>query len=981
RIMPLGDSITYGRRTWPDPELEPDGPDSPNYVVGYRQPLYFLLQNSGYYFDFVGSLQDGELATPSFDIDHQGIPGALDSDIASNVYNYLSQNPADVVLLHIGTNSLDTNPSDVQNILNEIDRYENDNNKNIMVLLARIINRKTYSATTTQFNNNVQAMAENRIANGDEIVVVDQESALDYSTDMADNLHPNDSGYIKMANVWFNVLSEFLPVCEQFSPLIYSAPVTSAIINQTYFYDVNALGKPLPVYNLLEAPSGMIIDENTGVIQWTPDTTGSFEVTVQAINEVGSPAIQNFTINVEKIIVEKIIDNGDSGTSYTGTWSISGGTNPYGSDSLWSRDGTTYTWTFVPSISGNYELSMWWSTWPSRSDNVPVDIEYSGGSIRVYINQKQNGGKWNVIGTYPFEVGRNYKVTITSAYGSTVSTCADAVKFVYISSLGNILPTATINSITPNPAKSGEMVTFNGIGTDIDGIITGYSWRSSIDGILSNSSSFSKSDLSEGKHVIFFKVMDNNGAWSQEVSKTLEVTSQIVNPNAEHIFICLIYFSSTDKAGLISFLQSSGAYQEGDVWKYENSIQGKTYIIHIIEDIESMKQALYTDNAHIIIKGHSNYGLGGVFIDYSHREQELNSILYIDDDKIFNYSSPWVSVSVKGMIMGQAYPNWWPVFKDGTSGIMPYDFGDPRGDPPYNYYITYQVPGDKTFYKVETVRNSARVRFPDTDRPAWYSPTGLSPDPYNPDHLQYYIINTDKSFESIGKWLTFNDVQGFYGDHFCRTILKTGSEQSKWNFTINESGYYNVFAWWPATSSNSTNVIYTVNHSNGSNNISVNQTINGNQWNKLGEFYFDPGEYSVVLANGSVSGDAVADAIKITYIDNPTLYDRIIDNSYCPKTHYGGKTILFRKDLEVEPEKFKYKRMLYDACTVGSYYLDTFHRGIMFYTVASSNTYGIYRYLKAYWEGKSDNEIWQILQDFQPLYDYYNFDKLPSEQQ
>jgi hypothetical protein len=391
---------------------------------------------------------------------------------------------------------------------------------------------------------------------------------------------------------------------------------------------------------------------------------------------------------------------------------------------------------------------------------------------------------------------------------------------------------------------------------------------------------------------------------------------------------------------------------------------------------------LYTENAHIIIKGHSNYGLGGVFIDYAHKDSELNSILYIDDDKIFNYSSPWISVSVRGMIMGQAYPNWWPIFKDGTSGIMPYDFGDSLGDPPYNYYITYQGPGDPTYYKIETVRNSARVRFPDSNVPAWYSPLGLHPEPYNPDHLQYYITNPDKSFESIGRWLTFTDIQGYYGNNFCRTIAMTGSEKSRWNFNIQESGFYNVYAWWPASVTNSTRVIYKVYHSSGSSDIVVNQTINGNQWNKLGEFYFDAdNKYSIELTNDSISGGAIADAIKITHRDNPIIYDNIFDNSYCPKTHYGGKTILFRKNLEFEPEKLRYKRMLYDACTVGSYYLDTFHRGIMFYTVASSNTRGIYLYLNAYWDGKSDHEIWEILQDFQPLYDYYNFDKLPWEQQ
>ena len=84
------------------------------------------------------------------------------------------------------------------------------------------------------------------------------------------------------------------------------------------------------------------------------------------------------------------------------------------------------------------------------------------------------------------------------------------------------------------------------------------------------------------------------------------------------------------------------------------------------------------------------------------------------------------------MRTGQAYPYWWPIFKDGTSGIMPYEFGDSRGNPPYNYYISYRRPGDSTWYKAETVRQGAIERFPDSGGPAWFSSNGSVPNPNNP---------------------------------------------------------------------------------------------------------------------------------------------------------------------------------------------------------------------------------------------------------
>ena len=296
QIMPLGDSITLGYGT---------GGNATLLETGYRQPLYLSLSGSGYNTNFVGSLKAGQSATPSFDFDHEGHAGYTSGQVAGQAYTWLVNNPADVVLLHIGTNDLDmqnpsTDPSNVESILNEIDQYD----QRITVMLARIIDTVPYSSATTQFNNNVQAMAQGRIANGDKIIMVDDESALDYSADMADNLHPNQTGYNKMATIWMNSLgtflpANFLPVCGgNPAPVITSIPVTAALVGQPYTYDVNATGSPVPSYQLVNPPLGMTIDQGTGLIQWTPTASGAYPVTVEASNGVGTPVAQSFTINV-----------------------------------------------------------------------------------------------------------------------------------------------------------------------------------------------------------------------------------------------------------------------------------------------------------------------------------------------------------------------------------------------------------------------------------------------------------------------------------------------------------------------------------------------------------------------------------------------------------------------------------------------------------------------------------------------------------
>ena len=201
RIMPLGDSITRGFLS--------------TSMNGYRRRVDRNLTSAGYDVGFVGSLVDG---ATDFDRDHEGHGGweadrtGSDQDIAGQVFNFLTANPADVVLLHIGTNDISVNgqsPSEVSAILDEIDRF----NPDITVVLALIIDRRTHSAATSQYNDGLRAMAEDRIARGDKIIIVDMESALNYSVDMGDNLHPNDSGYNKMADVWLTALKSFLPVC------------------------------------------------------------------------------------------------------------------------------------------------------------------------------------------------------------------------------------------------------------------------------------------------------------------------------------------------------------------------------------------------------------------------------------------------------------------------------------------------------------------------------------------------------------------------------------------------------------------------------------------------------------------------------------------------------------------------------------------------------------------------------------------------
>ena len=215
KIMPVGDSITYGYRS--------------TGVTAYRRLLYLDLTDRGWSVDFVGNLENG---TPDdFDRDHEGHSGWTAVDVGDNIYTWLEQQdgpddqePVKFVVLHIGTNDIENGQSAaaarsaVNHILDRIDQYEQDYDTEIIVLLARIINRNDIltgspeSQITSQFND----LLENLVAarSGDRIVLVDMENGagIDYrrdtskpytSGDMYDNLHPNDNGDQKMAAQWF----------------------------------------------------------------------------------------------------------------------------------------------------------------------------------------------------------------------------------------------------------------------------------------------------------------------------------------------------------------------------------------------------------------------------------------------------------------------------------------------------------------------------------------------------------------------------------------------------------------------------------------------------------------------------------------------------------------------------------------------------------------------------------------------------------
>lgn len=630
----------------------------------------------------------------------------------------------------------------------------------------------------------------------------------------------------------------------------------------------------ITAYEWTSSISGVI--GNSGSFTTSSLPVGTHTISFRVQDNLGtwsSPVTTSLVVN-PNIPADIIIDDGSANCTSTGLWNVSGASGFYGSDALWSRDGATYTWRVTPVASANYEVFAWWSAYTSRSNAVPIDIVNAAGTNRVTVNQQTNGGQWNSLGIFPFQAGITYNITVTAVNGSSISTCADAIKLSYNGPINTDLPpVAQILSISPNPGMPNQAVALKGKGTVSSGTVTAYNWRSSIDGNIGTTAVLNKT-LTAGTHTIYFKARNSSNLWSPEVSATLDV-------GRENIYIAQCYGGNEiGNLSMTAVLQSLGATQTGTYeWTYTNPTTGKVFYIHFIRTGAALVSAMARDGAHIIISAHSNYGIGPLFSTSAEDVSKmLTDVRYVDDDRFIKLGTPTVGVSSYGMRTGQAYPYWWPIYKDGKSAIAPYNYGDANGPPAYNYFLTYTIAGDPNHYKVSTVNKSEIQRFSDCGKTPWYSITGAKPDPNKPEHKQYFITNSDKwypSIESAGTWTQYQDLPDnransqYFKENYVTNSAGNGSDYMKFLFTIPQAGQYKVRAWWPALSTNATNAPFTINSPSGNSTLRLDQTKNGRQWNDLGTYTFDPGNYYVKLSDDVSSGNVVADGVQVGHINNP----------------------------------------------------------------------------------------------------------------
>jgi PKD repeat protein len=160
-----------------------------------------------------------------------------------------------------------------------------------------------------------------------------------------------------------------------------------------------------------------------GRFPFAAGTTGYVEVSDRN-GQAGADAVRLSRVPPGDIL----LDNGQAGTSATGSWCASSAANGVGTNSLYScGSGTdTYRWTPTLAAAGSYDVYVWWTANSTRSTSVPITVVSSSGAQTFTRNQQTAGGQWQLLGTFSFSAGATGYVEVSDRNGQAG---ADAVRF------------------------------------------------------------------------------------------------------------------------------------------------------------------------------------------------------------------------------------------------------------------------------------------------------------------------------------------------------------------------------------------------------------------------------------------------------------------------------------------------------------------------------------------------------------------------
>jgi hypothetical protein len=199
KILPLGDSITYG---------------SPTNNGGYRVELFTKAINDAKHITFVGSQSDGPnmVAGVPFPKNNEGHPGWTISQIdgIATTSMALKDSPP-IVLLHIGTNDMCSGSAGAPTRLAQLVDKIIAALPNSLLAVSSIIPLPACASAVTTYDAAVPGIVQQRAAQGQHVIYVEMFKGFPNNGLGSDGIHPNDNiGYPWMGDTWYSAIKSYL---------------------------------------------------------------------------------------------------------------------------------------------------------------------------------------------------------------------------------------------------------------------------------------------------------------------------------------------------------------------------------------------------------------------------------------------------------------------------------------------------------------------------------------------------------------------------------------------------------------------------------------------------------------------------------------------------------------------------------------------------------------------------------------------------
>jgi lysophospholipase L1-like esterase len=197
RILPLGDSITFGL----------------GYSGGYRVELFSKALAASQEITFVGSMMNGPSMVDgvAFPRNNEGHSGWKIDQLLSLIPEPALADDPHIILLMIGTNDIAQN-DDLANAPERLDGLLGELIAEVpeaLLVVAQITPLSFGGGGVDAYNAALPAIVDARAEAGEHVMLVDM--SADFPTSLlGDGVHPNQMGYERMAEVWYDAIGEML---------------------------------------------------------------------------------------------------------------------------------------------------------------------------------------------------------------------------------------------------------------------------------------------------------------------------------------------------------------------------------------------------------------------------------------------------------------------------------------------------------------------------------------------------------------------------------------------------------------------------------------------------------------------------------------------------------------------------------------------------------------------------------------------------